>query len=182
VKLLAVLLVFAVAGCATEEPVSEADKSLFVRAADLGRYGVRYENAHSYETFSKTRQFEGSYQLTYEFEPRGERRPVYIYATVSVARSASDAAFAEGAERIGILIGLKASGVEEREVRMQPGDEASTLRLLVKGGKPLGNVFTMRDGRKTYLLVLTGLYFDDAEDWKKLIQPKLQQLAGYSPA
>jgi hypothetical protein len=99
-----------------------------------------------------------------------------------VARNESDAALSEGAEKIGLLIGLRAGGVEEREVRMQPGDDRSRLRVLVKGGKPLGNVFTAREGRKTYVLMLAGLYFEDAEDWKKLSEPKLQQLAGYSPA
>jgi hypothetical protein len=177
------LFLFGAAGCGTEEPLSEADKSLFLRAADLESYGYQYKNADSHETFSKTRQFDGSYQLTYQFQtPAGERRPLYIYATVSVARSASDAALAGGAENIGMLIGLKAGGVEEREVQMQPGDDRNRLRVLLKGGKPLGNVFTARDGRKTYMLVLAGLYFEDAEDWKKLVEPKLQQLAGYSPA
>ena len=81
-----------------------------------------------------------------------------------------------------MLIGLKASGVEDREVQMKTSsNEQSKLRLLVKGDKPLGNIFTTRDGRKTYFIVVTGLYFDDAEDWKKLFAPKLEQLAGYSP-
>jgi hypothetical protein len=133
--------------------------------------------------FSKTRQFDGAYQLTCEFQaPEGERRRLFIYASVSVARNASDAALSEGAEKIGLLIGLRASGVEERELRMPAGGDASRLGVLVKGGELLGNVFTVRDGRKTYFLLLTGLYFEDAEDWKKLVAPKLQQLSGCSPA
>jgi hypothetical protein len=180
---LVALFLSGAAGCGSEEPLSEVDKSLFLRGADLAGYGFQYENANSYETFSKTRQLDGTYQLTYEFEtPEGERRPLYIYASVSVARNASDAALSEGAEKIGLLIGLRANGVEEREVRLQPGDHRGRLTVLVKGGKPLGNVFTARDGRKTYTLVLAGLYFEDAEDWKKLVEPKLLQLAGYSPA
>ena len=106
---------------------------------------------------------------------------MFIYASVSVAQSESDAALNESAEAVGMIIGLKASGVEERELRMKSGSQ-SKLRLLVKGDKPLGNIFTVRDGRKTYFLVMTGLYFDDPEDWKKLVAPKLEQLAGYSPA
>jgi hypothetical protein len=177
------LLLSGAAGCGSEEPLSEADKRLFLRAADLARYGFEYENAHSHETFSKTRQLDGAYQLTYEFQtPEGERRPLYIYASVSVARNLSDARLSEGAEKVGLLIGLRAAGAEEREVRMQPGDDQGRLTLLVKGGKPLGNVFTVREGRKTYFLVMAGLYFEDAEDWKKLVEPKLLQLAGYSPA
>jgi hypothetical protein len=179
---LAALLLVCLAGCGTEEPLSEADKSLFLRPADLVRYGFQYDDPDSYEKFSKTRQIDGAYELKYEFQPdKSERRRVFIYASISVARNESDAALNEGAEAIGMLVGLKASGVEERELRMRSGNDRSTLRLLVKGDKPLGNIFTTRDGRKTYFVVVTGLYFDDAEDWKKLVAPKLEQLAGYSP-
>ncbi|MFL6566928.1 MAG: hypothetical protein ACJ8G5_18475 [Burkholderiales bacterium] len=179
---LAGLLLFGLLGCSTEEPLSEADKSLFLRPADLVRYGFRYDDPANYEKFSKSRQIDGAYQLKYEFQPdQSERRRVFIYASVSVARSDSDAALNEGAEAVGMIIGLKASGVEERELGMKSGNDRSKLRLLVKGDKPLGNIFTVRDGRKTYFLVMTGLYFDDAEDWKKLVAPKLEQLAGYSP-
>ena len=178
----AALLLVCLAGCGREEPLSEVDKSLFLRPADLARYGFQYDDPASYEKFSKSRQIDGAWQLKYEFQPdKSERRRVFIYASVSVAKNESDAALNEGAEAVGMLIGLKASGVEDREVRMKPGNEQSKLRLLVKGDKPLGNVFTTRDGRKTYFIVMTGLYFDDAEDWKKLFAPKLEQLASYSP-
>ena len=176
------LFLLGTAGCVSEEPLSEADKSLFLRAGDLTRYGFNYKNVDGHEKFSKIRQLGGAYQLTYEFQaPAGERPPLYIYANVFIAANASDALMSSGAESIGLLIGLKAGGVEEREVRM-PGDERGKLRVLVKGGKPVGNVYTVRDGRKTYALVMAGLYFDDPEDWKELVGPKLQQLAGYSPA
>lgn len=178
----AALFIVCLAGCGTEEPLSEADKSLFLRPTDLVRYGFQYDDPASYEKFSKSRQIDGAYQLKYEFQPgKSERRRVFIYASVSVARSESDAALNEGAEAVGMVIGLKASGVEERELQMKSGNDQSKLRLLVKGDKPLGNIFTLRDGRKTYFLVMTGLYFDDPEDWKKLVAPKLEQLAGYSP-
>jgi hypothetical protein len=78
------LLLSGVPGCGSEEPLSEADKSIFLRAGDLARYGFQYQNAGSYERFSKTRQIDGTYQLTYLFQtPEGERRPLYIYASVS---------------------------------------------------------------------------------------------------
>ena len=176
------LVLACLAGCGTEEPLSEADKSLFLRPSDLVRYGFQYDDPDSYEKFSKSRQFDGAYQLKYEFQPgKSERRRVFIYASVLVAQNESDAALNESAEAVGMVLGLKASGVEERELRMKSGSELGKLRLLVKGDKPLGNIFTTRDGRKTYLLVVTGFYFDDAEDWKKLVAPKLEQLAGYSP-
>jgi len=179
----AALFLFGAAGCGSEEPISEADKGIFLRAGDLARYGFQYESADSYEKFSKAKQLDGTYKLTYRFRtPPEERVPLLIYANIAVARSESDAALLEKAEKAGVMIGFTGSGIEEREVTMQPGDERSRLRVLVKDGKAVGNVFTVRDGRKTYLLMLVGVSFEDARDWKRLIEPKLQRLAGYSPA
>jgi hypothetical protein len=60
------------------------------------------------------------------------------------------------------------------------GDDAR-LSLIVKGENPIGNIFTMRDGGKTYLLVVSGLYFDDPALFNKVIGPKAQRFAAYSP-
>src|SRR6185312_15228342 len=70
----AALLLACLAGCGIEEPLSEADKSLFLRPADLVRYGFQYDDPASYEKFSKSRQIDGAYQLKYEFKPDGSER------------------------------------------------------------------------------------------------------------
>jgi len=182
--LLVALLALGVAACGTEQPVGEADKALFMRAADLADLGVRYPDAEAHETFSKRKHFDGAYELNYEFKtPESEQaRPLFIYTSVSVQPKASDAMMSEGAEKIGLLIGFKREGVEEREVEGAPRfGESSRFTVLVKDDKPIGNVFAMRDGRKTYLLVIAGIYFKDAGLWKKVIGPKVERLAAYSP-
>lgn len=115
---LATLVACGVAACVAEEPVSAEDKAIFLRAADFAKFGFRYENAEAHEKFSRLRNFDGTHQLTYQFSaPQSETdRPLYIYASVSVERRVSDAMIAQKAEKLGLLIGFKSEGAEEREL------------------------------------------------------------------
>ena len=53
------------------------------------------------------------------------------------------------------------------------------LSNVQKDGQPIGNVFTLREGTKTYLFVISGLFVRDAESWQKLAGKKLDNLARY---
>ena len=182
--LLAGIALLSVAACSKEQPLSAEDKAIFLRAADLEKFGFRYENAEAYETFTKLKNFDGTHEVTYQFEtPESEaENPLFVYITVSVERRASDALISQKAGKLGLSIGFSAEGAEEREVpaTFPYGDEAR-LALLVKNGNPIGNTFSMRDGTKTYLMVMSGLYFSDAELFKEVIGPKLERFARYEP-
>jgi hypothetical protein len=172
------LLCCALAACGSPEPVTDADKALFLRVADLAEVGVRYPNAEASESFSKTKQADGSYEITYKFETSGDARPLFIHGSVNVGRALSDAALAESVEKIGLLVAFKKNGVEEREV---PGIRTGKLTLLVKGDVPIGNMFILRDGSRTHLLFISGLYVKDPAMWQKLMGPKLERLTRHPP-
>jgi hypothetical protein len=172
------LVLCALAACGAQEPVTDADKALFLRVGDLAEFGVRYPNAEAAESFSKAKQTDGSYEITYKFEASGDGRPLFIESNVNVGRSSSDAKLAENAGKLGLLVAFKNNGVEEREVA---GIRTGKLTLLMKGEVPIGNVFTLRDGTRTHLLFISGLYVRDAAVWQKLMAPKLERLMAYSP-
>ena len=65
----------ALAACGAQEPVTDADKALFLRVADLAEFGVRYPNAEAAESFSKAKQIDGSYEITYSSRPRARCGP-----------------------------------------------------------------------------------------------------------
>jgi len=46
----------------------------------------------------------------------------------------------------------------------------------------LTNVFTVREGNKSHMVVMAGLYLKDPATWEKLMAPKLEQLSRYSTA
>ena len=157
--------------------MTEADKAILVRVGDLAAFNVRVPDAESRESFTKVKQLDGAYELTYKFDtPSGAPRPLYIHVSATIGRKASDAALAESAEKIGLLIALRKSGVIEQEVA---GIKSGRLALLVKDGQPIGNLFTLREGTKTYLFLMSGLFLRDAESWEKLAAKRLEQLVRY---
>jgi len=182
--LLAAIALVSIAACSKEQPLSAEDKAIFLRAGDLERFGFRYENVEAHETFTKLKNFDGTHEVTYQFETPGSEseNPLFMFITVSVERRASDALISQKAGKLGLSIGFSAEGAEEREVpaTLPYGDEAR-LALLVKNGNPIGNTFSMRDGAKTYLMVVSGLYFSDPELFKEVMGPKLERFASYEP-
>lgn len=171
-------------GCERKLTVQERDKTLFLRAQDLVKYGYGFEGIEKYESFSKTKGINGSYDIEYEFKtPEGERNhPLFLYVLVTVDTKESDAIISEGATKIALLARLNTKGISEQKITdfYRRGD-SSAFYVLKKGEKPIGNYFTMREGRKVYAMILTGMYFDDAEVWKELIDTKVAQLSAYSP-
>lgn len=43
-------------------------------------------------------------------------------------------------------------------------------------------MYSLRDGNKIYLIVLTGMYFDDPATWADLVEEKLESFSAYDPA
>jgi hypothetical protein len=175
--ILCTLALLALGACDTQEPLTEADKALFVRVGDLADFGVRYADAASRETFSKAKLSDGAHELVYKFETAsGEPRPLHMQVNAILGRKASEAVLADAADKVAMLGILKKAGVEGRDV---PGVNSGRLVLLVKGDQPVGNVFSWQDGTRTYLFVMSGLFVRDAKVWQKLIAPKLEQLTRY---
>lgn len=173
------------AGCQKNLPISAADKDVVLRAADLIPYGYGLEKTEKYETFERIRYFDGSHELTYEYQTPDseEENALYISVIVSVERSTSDALTTHGAQKVGLTIGLKSNGIEAREVKdfFAYGD-SSTFSILEKDGHPIGNVFTTRDGKRVFVLTLSGMYFDDPETFKELIEGRLKKFSAYQPS
>jgi hypothetical protein len=177
-RLLAALALLALTACGEQLPVSQADKDLFVRPGDFAAFGIPFGDTEALEKFTKAKSFDGSYELTHTFTAgEGSPRALYLYTSIHIARREADAMAADGAGKIGLLIAFKKDGVEEREVA---GVKTGKLTLLVKDGKPLGNVYTVRERAKAYMLVMSGLYIQEAALWQQLMDSKMQRLRDYS--
>lgn len=176
-----ILLVQSLSACGRSLSVDEADKAVFLRVQDLVRYGYKFKDIEVHESFKKQKMLNGATELAYEFKtPEGEQQPLYINIRATVASKQIDASFKQGAETSGLYYGLMKGGMKQQELKdfYHYGD-ASSFYLLTKEGNPVGNYFTMRQGKKTYLLIVFGLYFDDPQLWKDLIEPKLTQFSTY---
>ena len=186
--LLPVALAFAFAAslaACKSEPVGERDREVLVRVGDLAAHGIGFDDAARYEKFEKSRYFDGSCELTYEFElPDAEVRPgaVYMRVAATVETDKQSATVAHGAEKVGFNVGMKFEGfeAEERKDFFRHGDDSSFF-LLTKGGQPVGNFFVTRHGKRVYSIIVAGIYFDDPSAWSELISPKLEKFAAYNP-
>jgi hypothetical protein len=176
--------VLALSACQRGMPVDEREKGMLLRAADLVPFGYGLAETQKYETFNKTRYFDGTFDVVYEFEsPDSESDHVlYMNVTVTFERKAADAMIARGAETTALKYTLKAGGIELREIpKFFPFGDASDFHVLERDGKPVGNYFSARDGARLYSVLMTGLYFDDADEWKELMGDKLAKFSTYSP-
>ena len=152
---------------------------------DLAPYGIRFPDAARYEKFEKSRFFDGSYELAYEFQlPDAETRDggVYMQVLAGVEKDESAAALSQGGEKLGIGFGMKLEGIraEERQNFFRYGDN-SAFFVLVKDGQPIGNYFSTRFGVRVYSILVAGVYFDDPAAWSALVTPKLEKFAAYKP-
>lgn len=174
-----------IGGCERNLPVGAADREVVLRAADLIPYGYGLEKTEQYETFKRIKYFDGSHELTYEYQtPDSEQEnALYINVTVSVENSTSDAWTSHGAEEVGLKIGLKANGIEEREIKdFYAYGDTSKFSILQSDGKPIGNIFTTRKGKRVFVMILSGMYFEDAETFKELIEGRLEKFSAYEPS
>jgi hypothetical protein len=171
-------------GCERKLTVQESDKTLFLRAQDLVDYGYGFPAIEKYESFTKAKAIDGSYDLEYEFEtPDAEQSaPLFLYVLVSIGKKKSDAQISQQGEKIALLSTLKAKGIQEEEIPNFYGyGDSSSFYVLKKEGKPIGNYFTVREGSKTYTVILSGMYFDDPQVWKEIMEPKLSRFSAYEP-
>ena len=171
-------------GCERNLPVEATEKEMVLRAGDLVDYGYGMEKTEQFEKFGKTRFFDGSSEISYEFEtPDSEEdHALYVNVTITFEKNTSDAWVSQGAEKVGMKYGLKAAGIEAREIKdFYKFGDTSEFYLLEKDGNPIGNMFFARQGKRIYTLVMSGMYFNDAATWKELIEGKLTRFAAHAP-
>jgi hypothetical protein len=173
------------AGCESGLPVESHEKTLVLRAGDLVPFGYGLEETEQFETFSKTKYFDGSREISYEYQTPDteEDNPLYLGVTLTFEKKHSDALVSHTAEKTGAAAGLRIAGIKSREIEnfYKYGD-SSVFYVLEMEGKPVGNMFSVRDGKKIYLIIMTGFYFDDPGAWQELVEEKLKKFSEYEPS
>ena len=171
-----------VAACFSEG-VRRDDLPLLVTIEDLQPYGFDFSALKQHETISRNRYFDRSLEVVYEFEsPESHPQTLYLSVTVNFERNAREATSSYRLESGFLTMGAKIGGAEIEGVPnfFEWGDE-SFFGNIVADGQVGGNIFRARKGRKLYLIIIAGIYFDNPEDWAELVSPKLRYLEGYEP-
>jgi hypothetical protein len=169
-------LLLTLAAC-MEQPLEPGDEELVPRIGQLRSYGLELPpDFEQHETITRTRWFDGSISIDYEFDPPAGLMLPYLSSTAERHRSRSDACMTLTAGSVGLYIGGDPDMLVERNDLFEYGDESS-FALLVQDEKPFGNCFAMCEGKTSMMTILGGFAFDDGAAWGRLLQPSLAALA-----
>ncbi|NQU24688.1 MAG: hypothetical protein HQ567_25685 [Candidatus Nealsonbacteria bacterium] len=182
--LVAVLLVVGLGAAfvltATEEEVTAEDRQLIVDAQTLAECMEDFTADPQNETITKTRYFDRSYDIEYEYDDPSDDYEPYLYFCVTVERNSSDALTSYVAawqtSKLGMAWGSDAEvKVVECNDLFRWGDQ-SKFAILKVDGEPAGNLFAARRGNLVVDLILGGVYFDDAETFSSLMSSALENI------
>lgn len=166
-----------------DTPVTDTDRAMVVDAYALQSF-IEFDPSSGSETMKKSKYFDGSYELEYEFEDPSDEGILLTYS-LAVERSIdeAEAGYLVTWEAIKLGTKLAASGAEvqfdEQNDVFRWGDR-SRFVILTSEGIPFGNIFITQKGNKIVTLVLANAYFDD-ELVAELLLPKLELVESYSP-
>lgn len=174
---LALLGLLLLAACTANEEPTETERALHVTEADFRPFGVQAAASAGGEYQKTLNHLDRSRELTYTFNGQG----LYLSNILKFHSSSTNAFITEKAQKVGLMIGLKPHGVEEQTLtpHRKYGDRSS-LGLLTKDGKPVGNVFTMVSGTKVFLVVFSGgVHFNDPAEFDRFISTKVDAVLKY---
>jgi hypothetical protein len=168
-----------------EQPITQADRDVLFTVETLSGFAdIAADPGRA--TVKRVRHLDGSSKLTYEYHsPDGAADPLYLTTIVNVERNLSDARTVYVGATFGFKLGLAIEGDASLQQVVKPGlfqwgDESRAV-LLMRGDRPVGNVFAGRKGRTVFLMVLAGVFFDDAGQVKAALGPVVQRLEAYAP-
>jgi hypothetical protein len=177
VLVLALLVAAALVFTATAEttPASPADRRLALTVDDIAPFIEDFEADTSRETANRVGYFDGSYEIEYIYDADD----LYIESYVSIEPSASDAKYSYSGYQAGTSIGFSLAEEDVTEVAMNHlfewGDE-SRFYLLSLDGQPIGNRLIARKGRKVVYVIWSGVYFNDPESTRELLEPVMARI------
>lgn len=181
---LLLVLAIAVAFCAfwsmTEQlPVTDADRELMVTARTLADAGYQFAPDGDGELWEKTRLFDGSIELRYEYEHPDEDAAVQISTWIELHDTEAEAALNWNASQLAMLgtwqffdHGLEP---EDRPDLLAWGS-AHRTGILRRDGMEVGNYLFFRAGARNHMTVLVGICLLDPEELAALWQPRLEKL------
>lgn len=163
-------------GCLNQNATPQ-EKTFFVTASDLKADGYGFGAIAKHEKFSKTRFADGAVDLDYEFNtPDSETNfPLFVQETLSKQPSRGDAITYLAASRGASVLAMKSQGLAEKPVAGETiyGD-GSKLTILTLNGQPAGNLFSARQGKRTFFFLMSGWYFETPAEWDAFAGSKVR--------
>lgn len=179
VPLVLVCLTLLLCGCERTVPIDAAEKQLLMTVDDLSQLGLEHA-VPTRGVFTKTENpLDGSASLTYEYqwdEKAKDEKPFFLYSVINKENKDSDADLTEMGMKIGLEIGFSKAMTQAPQPQFPKYGDASSMKRLDYKGKPAGNVFFVRQGHASLMVLISGMYFDDPKDWTPIVTRKLALL------
>lgn len=176
--LLAILLLAMVFGWFEKElPVTEQDRQAVLTAKILSEWVDDLSVDASKETLRKTRDFDGSHLLSYEYDADD----LYVLCEIYVETSTAEARASYAGSGVGLDIGASFSDADFREKELMTWGDQSRCGLIYVEGSPGGNYFTCRKGKRVLMLMFSGVYFEESTPLRSLLEPILRNFNTYEP-
>lgn len=159
-------------------PVGEQDKQVVVQADVFEEWLEGFTFDAGNETWEKLKNIDGTYELSYEYDSD----MLYVSCVVGVDGSRSDAKVSYVAMDTGSEIG---AGLEDMKYVDRPGllryGDKSRAALITMDGDNVGNYFACRKGKNTIVILWTGVYFEDRDAFRDIVEPVLDRWSRYTP-
>ena len=163
----------------TRRPLKPEERAVLVTAFDLFAMSAQPElyRADRETTAEREELLDGSATLTAEYQSTAP--PFYVVSQVALEPSERAAKLTWQSHAIGGFMGLAVDSknvvLEKRDDWFAWGDESKS-QLLTIDGKPVGHFFVIRKGKRVFMAIFTGVYFDDAQALSALLKPKLEAM------
>jgi hypothetical protein len=175
-------ILFLFGSCQRTATVTPEEKAMLLTVRDFAAYG--------HEQFDTTREiirktinlFDRSQliEYTYESDDTTGEKPLYLSCGIAIERTPASSRANKVAMAVGFKIGLTNSGIRSVPQPNFPqfGDN-STFTILEKDSSKVGNIFQSAIGRVSLYTIFTGLYVDDKDIWKEIIESKIAKIRKY---
>ena len=165
--------------------VTPADRQLVVTVDELLPWLDDFSPDYTAESLEKTRYFDGSWEVEYSYDHTAEDTGLFISSTVAVEPTLQDAQTSYASMGVGLRIGFSLQDtadmkLTDRDDLFRWGDQ-SQCTLITIDGRPVGNIFLARHGKRIFCVVLSGLAMEDSASLGQLLMPHLERITGDLP-
>jgi hypothetical protein len=169
---------------AKEEPVTATERQLVVDAGKLSQCMEGFSPNPQYESITKTKYLDRSYDIEYQYDAPEDSDDPFIYCCLTVERKLNDAMTTYGiAWQTCKMMTWGADAdvkyVDHNEV-FNWGDK-SRFAIIEVNAQPAGNLFVAREGTIVVEVMVLGVYFDAKEGFELFVQPTLNNIACQLP-
>ena len=162
---------FAVKGVSSR-PATDAEKELVVDAATLIEYGAEADAKCG--EYKMTRNLDATTMISYECDSES----LYVLSSAEINPTPRDArqsfVLEIGAYKAGVALGGSDATLHRRDELLGGLGDDRYAAIIQSGGKNAGNILIVRQGRILHSVMITGLYFDDAEPIRELMTPVVE--------